>query len=133
MLQTLTTTLRLLAKRWIALEDELKTLDAMLEKLTHQHAPGLRQRFGVGPYTVAILVTVAGDIPERLKNEAALAALCGSSPLQASSRKTVRHRLNRGGKSVSQQRFVDHSNGTDVQRPQNKDLRPASNSGGHDQ
>ncbi|ABO60040.1 transposase IS116/IS110/IS902 family protein (plasmid) [Burkholderia vietnamiensis G4] len=97
MLQTLTTTLRLLAKRWIALEDELETLDAMLEQLTHQHAPRLRQRFGVGPYTAAKLVTVAGDNPERLKNEAALAALCGTSPLQASSGKTVRHRLNRGG------------------------------------
>jgi len=40
---------------------------------------------------------VAGDNPERLKSEAALAALCGTSPLQASSGKTVRHRLNRGG------------------------------------
>jgi len=43
------------------------------------------------------LVAVAGDNPEHLKSEAALAALCGTSPLQASSGKTVRHRLNRGG------------------------------------
>jgi transposase len=97
MLQTLAATLRLLAKRWIALEEELKALDAMLEKLTSQYAPRLRERFGVGPHTAAILVTVAGDNPERLKNEASLAALCGTSPLQASSGKTVRHRLNRGG------------------------------------
>jgi transposase len=97
MLQTLAITLRLLAKRWLALNEELKSLDAMLEKLTDQHARRLRQRFGVGPHTAAILVTVAGDNPERLKNEAALAALCGTSPLQASSGKTVRHRLNRGG------------------------------------
>lgn len=41
--------------------------------------------------------SVAGDNPERLKSEAALAALCGTSPLQASTGKTVRHRLNRGG------------------------------------
>jgi transposase len=47
--------------------------------------------------TAAILVTVAGDNPERLKNEASLAPLCGTSPLQASSGKTVWHRLNRGG------------------------------------
>jgi transposase len=40
---------------------------------------------------------VAGDNPDRLKSEAALAALCGASPLQASSGKTQRHRLNRGG------------------------------------
>ncbi|CAN7799729.1 transposase [Paraburkholderia hospita] len=71
MLQTLTTTLRLLAKRWIALEEELKSLDAMLERLTSQHAGRLRERFGVGPHTAAILVTVAGDNPERLKCEAA--------------------------------------------------------------
>ncbi|MDR2155710.1 MAG: IS110 family transposase [Burkholderiaceae bacterium] len=97
MLQTLTTTLRLLAKRCLALDAELKLLDSMLEHLTLQHAKRLRQRFGVGPQTAAVLVAVAGDNPERLKSEAALAALCGVSPLQASSGKTVRHRLNRGG------------------------------------
>ena len=42
-------------------------------------------------------MAVAGDNPERLRSEAALAALCGTSPLQASSGKTIRHRLNRGG------------------------------------
>jgi transposase len=97
MLQALTTTLRLLAKRFLALAEELKTLDALLESLTRQHARRLRERFGVGPQTAAVLVAVAGDNPERLKSEAALAALCGTSPLQASSGKTVRHRLNRGG------------------------------------
>ncbi|MDQ0627139.1 IS110 family transposase [Paraburkholderia graminis] len=96
-LQALTATLRLLAKRWIALDEELKALDAMLESLTTQHARRLRERFGVGPQTAAVLIAVAGDNPERLKSEAALAALCGTSPLQASSGKTVRHRLNRGG------------------------------------
>jgi len=97
LLQTLTATLVLLAKRWLALEDEIKSLDAMLDSLTTQYAPRLRGRFGVGPQTAAVLVAVAGDNPERLKSEASLAALCGVSPLQASSGKTVRHRLNRGG------------------------------------
>jgi len=97
LLQTLTATLRLLAKRWLALAEELSTLDGMLDRLTSQHAKRLRERFGVGPQTAAVLVAVAGDNPDRLKNEAALAALCGTSPLQASSGKTVRHRLNRGG------------------------------------
>ncbi|MBR8055637.1 transposase, partial [Burkholderia vietnamiensis] len=97
MLQTLATTLRLLAKRYLALAEELTTLDAMLEQLTFKHARRLRERFGVGPQTAAVLVAVAGDNPERLKSDAALAALCGTSPLQASSGKTVRHRLNRGG------------------------------------
>jgi transposase len=96
-LQTLTMTLRLMAKRWLALAEEIKELDAMLEKLTSKHAKRLREQFGIGPQTAAILVAVAGDNPERLKNEAALAALCGVSPLKASSGKTTRHRLNRGG------------------------------------
>ena len=56
-----------------------------------------RSGVGVGPQTAAVLIAVAGDNPERLRNEAALAALCGVSPLQASSGKTTRHRLNRGG------------------------------------
>lgn len=66
-------------------------------KATQQHAKRLTERFGVGPQTAAVLVAVAGDNPERLKNESSLAALCGVTPLQASSGKTVRHRLNRGG------------------------------------
>jgi transposase len=97
LLRTLTATLALLAKRWLALEEEIKTLDAMLDSLTTQYTPRLRGRFGVGPQTAAILVAVAGDNPERLKSEASLAALCGVSPLQASSGKIIRHRLNRGG------------------------------------
>jgi transposase len=97
LLQTLGVTLRMLAKRWLMLAEELKELDAMLERLTTQHARRLRQQFGVGPHTAAVLIAVAGDNPERLKSEAALAALCGASPLQASSGKTTRHRLNRGG------------------------------------
>ncbi len=35
--------------------------------------------------------------PERLRGDAALAALCGASPVEASSGKTSKHRLNRGG------------------------------------
>jgi transposase len=96
-LQTLTVTLRLLAKRYQTLSEELKTLDSMLENLTQKHAKRLREQFGIGPQTAAVLIATAGDNPERLKSEAALAALCGTSPLQASSGKTVRHRLNRGG------------------------------------
>ena len=38
-----------------------------------------------------------GDNPERLGSEASFAAICGSSPVEASSGKVVRHRLNRGG------------------------------------
>lgn len=47
-LQTLTATLRILAKRWLALAEELTGLDSMLENLTSQHAKRLRERFGLG-------------------------------------------------------------------------------------
>lgn len=97
LLQTLATTLRLLAKRWLTLAAELKELDASLETLTNISAPHLRAQFGIGPQTAAVLIATAGDNPERLRSEAALAALCGVNPLPASSGKTVRHRLNRGG------------------------------------
>ncbi|MEQ1639075.1 MAG: IS110 family transposase [Methylococcales bacterium] len=97
LLKTLAATLRLLAKRWLYLTEELKGLDAPLDSLTKQGAKRLIKQFGVGPQTAATLLTVAGDNPERLHSEAALAALCGANPLPASSGKTVRHRLNRSG------------------------------------
>ena len=97
LLQTLAGMLRLLAKLWLHLTSELKELDATLEQLTAQTAKRLRSQFGIGPQTAATLLSVAGDNPERLRNESALAALCGANPLPASSGKTVRHRLNRGG------------------------------------
>jgi len=86
-----------LAKRWTVLAAELRELDAMLEALARRAAHRMLERFGVGPYTAATLMVVAGDNPERLRNDAALAALCGASPLPASSGKSQRHRLNRGG------------------------------------
>lgn len=96
-LSSLKTTLRLLAKRWTALHEELRELDRLLARLTKLAAPRLLARFGVGPQTAATLLVTAGDNPTRLRNEAALAALCGVSPLTASSGKVSRHRLNRGG------------------------------------
>lgn len=93
----LKTTLQLLAKRWTALHEELRELDKQLTRLTKLAAPRLLARFGVGPQTAATMLVTAGDNPTRLRNEAALAALCGVSPLDASSGKMSRHRLNRGG------------------------------------
>ena len=96
-LASLKTALQLLAKRWTALHEELRELDKQLARLTKLAAPRLLARFGVGPQTAATLLVTAGDNPSRLRNEAALAALCGVSPLDASSGKMSRHRLNRGG------------------------------------
>ena len=53
--------------------------------------------FGVGFDTAAALLVAVGDNPERLRCESAFAALCGVTPIPASSGKTNRHRLNRGG------------------------------------
>jgi len=97
LLKALTSTLRLLARRWMSLAKEVHQLDAALEELTKRAGRRLLARFGVGPQTAATLLVTAGDNPGRLRSEAALAALCGASPLEASSGKTTRHRLNRGG------------------------------------
>lgn len=43
------------------------------------------------------LLVAAGDNPDRLNSKSAFAALCGSNPIPASSGRTNRHRLNRGG------------------------------------
>ena len=45
----------------------------------------------------AEMLLVMGDNPERIHSEAAFAKLCGACPIPASSGKTNRHRLNRGG------------------------------------
>ncbi len=59
--------------------------------------PGLLSLYGVGPDTAALLLIAAGDRPGRLRSEAARAHMCAVAPIPASSGKTRRHRLNRGG------------------------------------
>ena len=69
-----------------------------LQRLLTEHTPALIGVFGLGPDTAAQLLITAGDNPERLRSEAAFAALTGSCPvLPASSGKTTRRRLNRAG------------------------------------
>jgi transposase len=89
--------LQALGRRVLALEAELARLDALLEDLVATTAPQLLDLHGVGPDTAAILLVTAGDNVERIRTEAAWANLCGVAPLQASSGRTTRHRLNRGG------------------------------------
>jgi transposase len=86
-----------LAERCLALDAEAKTLDTQIEALTAHACPALRQVYGVGPDTATTLLVALGDNPERIGSDAAFAKLCGVSPIEASSGKTVRHRLNRGG------------------------------------
>jgi transposase len=92
-----TTALRALGRRVVALDDETKQLDKLLAELVRVTAPQLVAVYGVGPDTAASLLVSAGDNPERLRNEAAWAHLCGVAPIEASSGKVKRYRLNRGG------------------------------------
>ncbi len=89
--------LRRLAIRHEALEAEVKELDDQLEPLVAKAAPKLVAIYGIGPDSAGALLVAAGDNPERMRSEAAFSMLCGSSPVEASSGKVVRHRLNRGG------------------------------------
>ncbi|MBA3303028.1 MAG: IS110 family transposase [Acidimicrobiia bacterium] len=90
-------TLRMLARRAQALEAEVAELDAILEPLVADTAPELLARLGIGVESASALLVAAGDNPERLRNEGTFAHLCGVAPVDASSGKHERHRLNRGG------------------------------------
>ncbi|MFE4674515.1 transposase, partial [Streptomyces sp. NPDC056723] len=91
------TALRRLARRYQHLTEEIAEADAELDALVAQAAPGLVDLTGVGTETAAQLLITAGDNPDRLKSEASFAHLCGAAPISASSGRTNRHRLNRGG------------------------------------
>ncbi len=90
-------TLRALAKRWFDLDDEIADHDRLLDQLTAEAAPTLRDGYGIGPNTAAEMLIVFGDNPERIESEAAFAKLCGTCPIPASSGLTNKHRLYRGG------------------------------------
>jgi transposase len=89
--------LRTLARRYEILSAEWAALDAALDDLTARANPALRGAKGVGTDVAGILLVAAGDNPDRLRGEAAFAAMCGVNPIEASSGKIVRHRLNRSG------------------------------------
>jgi len=90
-------TLRTLARRAIDLQTEINEIDAILKPLVKQTAPKLVAQPGVGTDVASALLVAAGDNPERLRNEAAFAHLCATSPIDASSGKQLRRRLNRSG------------------------------------
>src|SRR4051812_5019259 len=86
-----------LAIRYRQLSAEIDALDWPLEQLVGAAAPELLAVKGVGPDIAGALLVAAGDNPDRLHSEAAFASLCGVAPIPASSGKTNRHRLSRGG------------------------------------
>ncbi len=89
--------LRAIARRWLTLDDEVKSHDTHLERLVRSRAPAMVEAHGIGVGTAAEMLVLVGDNPERIHSEAALAKLCGVCPVPASSGKTNRHRLNRIG------------------------------------
>lgn len=90
-------TLRTLACRIQHLAAEIAELLARITSMIKTCAPALLDQYGVGPDSAAVLLVAAGDNPHRLGSEAAFAALCGVSPIEMSSGKTSRRRLNRSG------------------------------------
>lgn len=88
--------LRRLARRHQQPSEEIAEADHELDQLVRQVAPTLLALIGVGPEVAGQVLTSAGDNPDRIRSEAAFAHLCGAAPIPAS-RRTHRHRLNRGG------------------------------------
>ena len=89
--------LKSLARRVLDLNDEIAELERFIAPLVEELAPDLLKLEGVGIASAGELLITAGENPDRLHSEASFAMLCGACPLPASSGKTQRHRLNRGG------------------------------------
>ena len=86
-----------MADLWAAARDAALDMERAIEASLEENCPALLAMYGCGPVSAAKLAVAAGDNPGRLRSEASFAAICGACPIPASSGKTVRHRLNRGG------------------------------------
>lgn len=91
------TALKRLAQRYQRLGEEITAYDTDLAELVDTLNPALVQVKGISVITATQLLITAGDNPERVTSQAAFAMLCGAAPIPASSGKTTRYRLNRGG------------------------------------
>jgi transposase len=89
--------LKSLARRVLDLADEVADLDRLIDPLVEELCSPLMQLVGVGTNSAGEFIVAAGENPDRLRSEAGFAMLCGACPIPASSGKTQRHRLNRGG------------------------------------
>jgi transposase len=89
--------LRSLARRIVALDAEVTELDGALSGLVRTAAPRTVALLGVGVELAGQPLVTAGENVERLRSEAAFARICGAAPIPASSGRTDRHRLSRGG------------------------------------
>jgi transposase len=89
--------LRSLARRIQDLDAEITDLDIELTQLVARAAPRTTQLLGISTGHAGQLLVTAGQNIDRLHSDGAFAALCGASPIPASSGRTSRHRLNYGG------------------------------------
>lgn len=89
--------MRAIARRIEAFDLEIRDLDSALDRLVRKAAPATIALSGIGVDHAGQLLTTAGQNPERLRSDAAFAKLCGVAPMPASSGRTSRHRLSRGG------------------------------------
>jgi transposase len=89
--------LKAVAQRWISLNEEITNHERLLGALVERTAPQLTAGIGIGPDNASELLLTFGDNAARVRSQAAFIKLCGVCPVPASSGKTIRHRLNRGG------------------------------------
>jgi transposase len=87
---------RELVTRCRTLTRSIVELDRELEQLTAATAPALLELPGCGTLTAAKLLAEVGPI-DRFQTDAQLARHSGVAPLEASSGRVQRHRLDRGG------------------------------------
>jgi len=111
-----------LGRRWLQLHAEILQLDRMIRTIVRATAPALLARPGIGIHTAAQLLLTAGGNPERLRNDAAFAALCGVSPVQASSGQTHRHRLSRGGDRAANNALWTIANNRMIHDPRTREF-----------
>lgn len=90
-------TLKRMGARHRFLSEEIADIDTDLALIVSTHAPQILEVNGVGTAVASQLLVTFGDNPGRMTSEAAFAALAGVAPVPASSGKTTRHRLSRGG------------------------------------
>jgi transposase len=91
------TALKTLAQRHRFLTAQADDIEQQTRELATATNAHLMSLHGVGPNAAAQLLITAGANPDRLRSEASFAALCGTAPVPASSGKTTRYRLSRGG------------------------------------
>ena len=111
-----------LGRRWLQLHVEVLELDRMIRTIVQATAPALLERPGIGIHSAAQLLITAGGNPERLSGDAAFAALCGVSPVQASSGQTNRHRLSRGGDRAANNALWTIANNRMIHDPRTRDF-----------